>query len=302
MRSTTILARASLIALLAATLGAISSQPASAQVTREDRTPGTLASSAGSGERSAVMWGVLWGGLQGMSLAVAMDFGGGEQITEGGLVEHRPESGSAVLVSMAAGGAVGIAGGMLAARRGIRLETVRTAQMGSVWGMWAGLATSKIIGLDQNPSMATMMVVGNAGLLGGAFAGSRWAPSQARIRRMSFSAALGALGGAGLMYIAEVDDRAKYGVGLAGGILGLALGAIVPIGQDAGEDVSGIAKAANALPVGGSLLNRSRGEWSLSAPLPSPSLDPALHYGGRHGADGRGGLAWKVPLLNVRFR
>ena len=27
---------------------------------------------------------------------------------------------------------------------------------------------------------------------------------------MSFSAALGALGGAGLMYIAEVDDRAKY--------------------------------------------------------------------------------------------
>lgn len=69
-----------------------------------------------------------------MSLAIAMDFGGGERLNERGVVEHAPESGRAVFASALAGGAVGIAGGLLAARHGIRRETARTAQVGSVWG------------------------------------------------------------------------------------------------------------------------------------------------------------------------
>lgn len=282
--------------ILCSVIALLPSQPASAQLTPEWTALG-LAGPLESGRRDAIIWGGLWGGVQGMSLAVAMDLGGGERINERGVVEHMPESGRAVFASLLAGGAVGVAGGMLAARREIGKVTARTAQMGSVWGLWVGLAASKAIGLDQNPRMATMMAAGNAGLLGGAFAGSRWAPSEARIRRMGVSAMTAALVGAGMVWIADGDDRTRYGVGLAGGVVGLALGAIIPTADDADEN-QGDNAGANRVPrVGGSLLNRAGGDWSLSAPLPSPTL-------GAYASErrGRNGLAWRVPLLNVRFR
>lgn len=143
MRNKLALIHWSVIALLAATMGAMASRPAHAQLGPEWSALG-LASSLEDGGQDAIIWGGLWGGVQGMSLAVAMDFGGGERINQAGEVEHAPESGWAVFASTLAGGAVGVAGGMLAARRGIRKETARTAQMVSVWGLWVGLATSRV--------------------------------------------------------------------------------------------------------------------------------------------------------------
>jgi len=288
------------IALLAATIGAATSRPAHAQFGPEWSAL-ALASSLEDGGRDAIIWGGLWGGVQGMSLAVAMDFGGGEWLNERGEVEQAPESGWGVFASTLAGGVVGVASGMLAARRGISKATARTAQMVSVWGLWVGLATSRVIDLDENPGMATMMAAGNGGLLAGALAGSRWAPSEARIRRMGGSAMTAALVGAGMVWIADGDDRTKYGVGLAGGVLGLALGAIIPIGDDTDESRNAGASETRVPRLGGSLLNRARGGWSLSAPLPSPALDSAPGAKVPERAD-RGGLVWRVPLLNVRFR
>ena len=300
MRSKPLLIHWSIIALLAVTMGATASRSAQAQLATPEWSALGLASPLESGGRDAIIWGGLWGGTQGMSLAVAMDFGGGERLNERGEVEQAPESGWAVLASTLAGGAVGVAGGMLAARRGIRKETARTAQMVSVWGLWVGLAASRVIGLDQNPGMATMMATGNAGLLAGALAGSRWTPSEARIRRMGGSAMTAALVGAGLVWIADGDDRTKYGVGLAGGVVGLALGAILPIGDDADASRNDGATETRVPRLGGSLLKRSRGEWSLSAPLPSPVPGRAL--GAQVVETSRDGVAWRVPLLSVRFR
>lgn len=100
-----------------------------------------------------------------------------------------------------------------------------------------------------------------------------------------------------MVWIADGDDRTRYGVGLAGGVVGLALGAIIPTGDDADEGQGDNARANRVPRVGGSLLNRARGDWSLSAPLPSPAPGAYAPEG-----TGRDGLVWRIPLLNVRFR
>ena len=254
------------------------------------------------GQARAITWGGTWGALQGMALANAADFGGGERIIEGDIVIDEEADAEAVLGTMIIGSAVGIGGGMLAARQEIRPGTATSAMLGSLWGSWFGLASSILADLDDDPTWVTTMLTGNAGLAAGALAGSRLPLSRSRARLISVGGLIGGVGGLGLVLIADVDDEdTAIGVTLAGSVAGLVLGGVLTRGHDAEEDMSGNEQAAVALPAMGALVNWSDGDWSLSAPLPSPSLDPALRYRGRYGAAARDGLVWKVPLLNVRF-
>ena len=254
------------------------------------------------GQARAITWGGTWGALQGMALANAMDFGGGERIIEGDIVVDEEADEEAVVGTMIIASAVGIGGGMLAARQEIRPGTATSATLGSLWGSWFGLATSILADLENDPTWATLMLTGNAGLVGGALLGSRVPLSRSRARLISVGGLIGGVGGLGLVLIADVDDEdTAIGVTLAGSVAGLVLGGVLTQGHDAEEDMSGNAENGGALPAMGALVNWSGGDWSLSAPLPSPSLDPALRYGGRYGSADRDGLVWKVPLLNVRF-
>ena len=254
------------------------------------------------GQARAVTWGGTWGALQGMALANAADFGGGERIIEGDIVIDEEADPEAVLGTMVIGSAVGIAGGMLAARQEITPGTATSATLGSLWGSWFGLATSILADLDDDPTWATMMLTGNAGLVAGALAGGRLPLSRSRARMISVGGLIGGVGGLGIVLIADVDDEdTAIGVTLAGSILGLAMGGALTRGHDAEEDMSGAAEAVGGLPLAGALVNRSGGEWSLSAPLPSPVPDPGWGRDGRADANGRDGLIWKIPLLNVRF-
>ena len=254
------------------------------------------------GQARAITWGGTWGALQGMALANAMDFGGGERIIEGDIIIDEEADEEAVLGTMIIASAVGIGGGMLAARQDIRPGTATSATLGSLWGSWFGLATSILADLEDDPTWATVMLAGNAGLVGGALVGSRVPLSRSRARMISVGGLIGGVGGLGLVLIADVDDEnTAIGVTLAGSVAGLALGGVLTRGHDAEEDMSGDAESGGGLPAMGALVNWSRGDWSLSAPLPAPSLDPALRYGGRHGSAAGDGLVWKVPLLNVRF-
>lgn len=252
------------------------------------------------GQARAITWGGTWGALQGMALANALDFGGGERIIEGDIIIEEEADEEAVLGTMIIASAVGIGGGMLAARQDIRPGTATSATLGSLWGSWFGLATSILADLEGDPTWATVMLTGNAGLVGGALVGSRVPLSRSRARMISVGGLIGGVGGLGLVLIADVDDEnTAIGVTLAGSVAGLALGGVLTRGHDAEQDMSGDAESSGGLPAMGALVNWSGGDWSLSAPLPAPSLDPVLRYGERRGSGD--GLVWKVPLLNVRF-
>ncbi len=251
------------------------------------------------GQALAITWGGTWGGtwgaLQGMGWANALDLGGGERLIEGDIVIHEEQSVQAVVASMIVAGAVGIAGGALAARREITPGTSTSAMLGSLWGSWFGLASAILMEMDENTAWTTVALTGNAGLAGGALAGSQWPLSRSRARLISVGGLMGGVGGIGMVLIAQPDDDdAQIGIPLVGSIVGLLLGAALTEGDSSEEDPSEDAQAAG-FPAPGALLNWSRGEWSLSVPLPSPVWEPAVR------SKGRDELAWKVPLLNVRF-
>ena len=245
------------------------------------------------GQTRAITWGGTWGAWQGMGWAHALDLGGGERLYDD-IVEHEQQSPQAVFASMIAGSAVGILGGTLAARREIMPGTSTSAMLGSMWGAWFGFASSILADLDEDPTWATTMLAGNAGLVGGAVAGSRWRLTRSRARLISVGGLIGAVGGLGVVLISQPgDDNSEIGIPMAGSIIGLAVGGFLTRGSTGEEDAS--ENAAAALPMPGALVNWSGGAFSLSAPLPAPVRDYALR------TQGPGGLAWKVPLLNVRF-
>lgn len=82
---------------------------------------------------------------------------------------------------------------------------------------------------------------------------------------------------------------------LGASLAGLAVGTLMTGGSGGGNDGPGDVEEAGALPTSGALLNWSDGDWALSAPLPS-AVRQATTRSGRSDA-----LAWKIPLLNVRF-
>ena len=247
------------------------------------------------GQARMITWGGTWGALQGLGWANALDLGGGERLTRGDIRIHEEPTLEATFASMIAGGALGIAGGLLAAGREITPGTSTSAMLGSLWGAWFGLASASLTEADDNAIWATMMLAGNAGLAGGAIAGSRWPLSRSRARLISIGGLMGGVGGTGIVLITQPDDDdTAITTILAGSIAGLLLGVALTDGEGGEEDPGDDANAA-ALPAPGALLNRSRGEWSLSAPIPSPVREPALR------GEGRDRLVWRVPLVNVRF-
>ena len=241
------------------------------------------------GQASAIAWGGYWGGFQGYLLANAMD------PAEGGALESA--STETVAASIIAGSAVGLGAGLLAARRGVSGRTANSAIMGSVWGNWFGATSWKLLGEDRDWSRAAFLALaGNAGLVGGAIAGSRLGLSEAQSRRVSMAGFVGALAGGGLERITRGDgEPATAAYALPGSILGLGVGALLARLHGGEEDGAADALSGEELPAPGALLNRSQGVWSLSAPLPSLSREPTLR------PDGRDALLWKVPLLKVRF-
>ena len=238
------------------------------------------------GQARAITWGGTWGAIQGWGWAWALDLGTGDE----------DASIEAALTSMIVGGAAGIAGGLAMARREITPGASTSAMLGSLWGTWFGFSTAYLADVEGDGLTAAAMIVGNAGLVAGALAGSRMPLSRGRARLISVGGLVGAFGGLGIVLIGQPDgDKTVMATILASSIAGLALGA-AGTREDRGEsDPSENLETATSLTPPGALLNWSDGDWALSTPLPSPVLEPV----GRN--DGRDGLVWKVPLLKVRF-
>ena len=236
------------------------------------------------GQARTISWAGTWGTWQGLGWAHALDLG----VDRG--CDYCDPDGNAVVATALAGGLTGILTGALLSRGEVSEGTAASTYLGSLWGAWVGLAGAKVLGLEDEATLTSTLLVGNAGLLAGALVGSRFDLSSRRAHMISLGGLIGGFGGIGIVLIAEPSsDSGDFAIPLATSAAGLILGALLTRGDDEGAEE----ESSAVLP--GALFNWSEGGFSAGMPLPFPTT---VHDPGR---TGRRRTAWNVPLLRVRF-
>ena len=242
------------------------------------------------GRARTISWAGTWGTWQGVGWSHALNLG-----AESGCEYCDPGEKEVVAAALAGGLAGIVTAGLLA--REITEGTAAATYLGSLWGTWFGLGGAAALDLDDEAMWASTLLVGNAGLIAGALAGSRFDLSSRRAHMISLGGLIGGFGGIGIVLITKPGSTSgEFAIPLAMSLAGLGFGALLT-GES--EGASG-GESSGARPVSGSsspaLLNWAEGEpLAVGLPLPFPTtvFDP--------GRNGQRHTAWNVPLLRLRF-
>ena len=242
------------------------------------------------GQARTISWAGTWGTWQGLGWAHALDLGAERDC------DYCDPDGNAVVATALAGGLAGILAGGLLARGEITEGTAASTYLGSLWGAWVGLAGANVLDLDDEATLTSTLLVGNAGLLAGALVGSRFNLSSRRAHMISLGGLIGGFGGIGIVLIAQPSsDSVGFAIPLATSAAGLVLGALLTRESAGAANGESSASPAGSSPLAGALLNGSGGRLAVGVPMPFPTTvhDPE-RTGRRH-------TAWNVPLLRLRF-
>ena len=241
------------------------------------------------GRSRTISWAGTWGTWQGVGWAHALNLGADPDC------EYcDPGEREAVAAALAGGLAGIVTAGLLA--RDTSEGTASATYLGSLWGTWFGLGGAIALDLDDDAMWASTLLMGNAGLLAGALAGSRFDLSSRRAHLISLGGLIGGFGGVGIVLIAEPDNAdADIAIPLATSAVGLAFGALLTRDGESTPEAGSPGSPAASGPAAGALLNWWGDGLAVGLPLPSPTtvVDPE--------GTGRRHTAWHVPLLRLRF-
>ena len=242
------------------------------------------------GRSRTISWAGTWGTWQGVGWAHALNLG-----ADSGCEYCEPGETEAVAAALAGGLAGIVTAGLLA--RETSEGTAAATYLGSLWGTWFGLGGAAALDLDDEAMWASTLLVGNAGLIAGTLAGSRFDLSSRRAHMISLGGLIGGFGGVGIVLITKPGSTSgEFAIPLATSLVGLGFGALLTgESEDAPAGESSAARAASGLS-SPALLNWSEGEplaVGLPLPLPRTAFDP--------GRTGRRHTAWNVQLLRLRF-
>lgn len=242
------------------------------------------------GRSRTISWAGTWGTWQGVGWAHALNLG-----ADPGCEYCEPGEREAFTAAVAGGLAGIITAGLLS--RDTSEGTASATYLGSLWGTWFGLGGAVALDLEDDAMWASTLLVGNAGLIAGTLAGSRFDLSSRRAHMISLGGLIGGFGGVGIALITKPDsDSGAFAIPLATSLVGLGLGVLLtPEGDGAPEGESSAAGAASG-SVSPALLNWSGGaRLKVGLPLPFATTVPDPRQNGqRH-------TAWNVPLLRLRF-
>ena len=243
------------------------------------------------GRSRTISWAGTWGTWQGVGWAHALSLGADPDC------EYCEPGEQEAVTAAVAGGLAGIVTAGLLARETSE-GTASATYLGSLWGTWFGLGGAAVLDLDDEAMWwASTLLVGNAGLIAGALAGSRFDLSSRRAHIISLGGLIGGFGGVGIALIAKPDnDAGVLAIPLATSLAGLGLGALLTPeadGAPGGESSPARAPTGSVSPA---LLNWSDGErLQVGLPLPfATTVSDPRRNGQRH-------TAWNVPLLRLRF-
>jgi hypothetical protein len=231
------------------------------------------------GQTRAITWGGTWGTWQGLGWAHVLDLGT-ETVCEQGFCYETGDATEAQFASMIAGGLVGVVTGAILSRRDIPTGLAAGAHYGSLWGTWLGVAGAYLADLEGDDVMASTLLVGNAGLIGGAYLANRHDLSRNRLRLISLGGLLGGLAGLGVdLLVQPDDDKVLLGIPLFLSGAGLVTATHMTRDYDARAGLGG----GNARGAAGSnaLFGFDRQGASLDLPVPIPTLLRAEDANGR---------------------
>ncbi|HEX9887759.1 MAG TPA: hypothetical protein VGA70_14775 [Longimicrobiales bacterium] len=242
------------------------------------------------GQARAITLGGTWGTWQGFGWAHVFDVGDEEVCLEPGLCYENDSGEEEEFAAMIIGGLAGAVTGALVARKPVSAGAATSANFGSLWGSWFGVATGVLMDIEDDNLLAMTLVGGNVGLIVGAVGGSRMEMSRGRARLVSAAGLIGGVAGLGLDLLMQPDDeKVAIGIPLIGSVVGLGLGLASTRNHDmrrgGSADLGDLA-----------LLNVRDGRVGLGTPMPFPTLVEGV---------GRRGAAWKpalgVTLLRASF-
>jgi hypothetical protein len=233
------------------------------------------------GQAGAIISGTLWGAWQAFGWREVFDWSAQQYCDPpelGGACYESDADAEDVVKWLIGGSLVGLGVGSVLSQKNITRGTAATVNLGALWGSWFGTALGILADQEDDALLATVLLAGNAGLLGGAIGNPRWRLSEPRARLISIAGVGGGLAGLGLLLIfAQNDaDNSAVLVPLSGSIIGLALG----------THWTRHMERESALDINGKRLG-----------LQLPSIEPALI----DAANGRRVAAFRVNLLQARF-
>jgi hypothetical protein len=176
------------------------------------------------GQASAIITGALWGAWQTYGWANVLDLG---EEPECDLCGESSMDANEFVGSMILGSVIGLGVGAALSQKNISRGTAATTNFGALWGTWFGAAAAILADQDTDPMLASLLIGGNAGLVGAALGNRRWQLSEQRARLISISGVGGLVAGAGLLLLIQPDeaDNTMVLFPLGGSLAGLGLGA-----------------------------------------------------------------------------
>ena len=218
------------------------------------------------GQARAITLGGTWGTWQGFGWAEVLELGSQENCFMGQCFESGP-SDEARFGAMVIGGLSGIAAGTLLARRPISRGVASTANYGALWGTWFGVATSILMGFDEDDQPLTgALIGGDAGLLTTALLAPGWNISRNRARLVSIAGVIGGLGGLGLDLLLQPEgEKTLVAIPFATSLLGLAIGVVTSRDSD-------MEPASEDDALSGALFKLDKGSFGVGFPTPTPTF------------------------------
>jgi hypothetical protein len=228
------------------------------------------------GQARAISWGGVFGTWQGFGWAELFGWTSEEFCDPGGCYELGDDT-EAVFTSLVVGGLAGVTTGAVIARNPVRSGVSSAAQGGSIWGTLYGAAIAGLFDAEGDAVLATALVGGNVGLLGGAALARRYELTRPRVRWINLGALAGGLAGLGIdLLVDPADTEVAIAIPLVASVGGLAIAAsatrdLRPNAVDRQEDSFS----------GAALLSHGLDGWSLGPPLPLPTMLPVDDPNGR---------------------
>jgi hypothetical protein len=227
-----------------------------------------------SGQATLTGFGARWGTWQGIGWREVLGIGSrtvhycDPYDSYSYCYSYEEDSDEALFTAGIVGGLAGlVTGGLLAQKLNPSHGAATMVELGSLWGVWYGLAGAVVADVQEDNAALTWALMGsNVGLVASALAARSWEMGVGRARIISAAGLAGGVAGLGLDLLMNVDDESvAVLIPTVTSALGLVAGGFMTQRFDSGTPMPNSATAQLGL------VSLNSGQWSIGLPAIEPA-------------------------------